>query len=112
MSGDNSVITVTWANMANGDDGAPFKAAEWGDRSVQAFGTWGAAGNMRVEGSNDQVNYSPLTDPQGNALDYAAAKIEVVTEVTKVVRPRVTAGDGTTDITVVLLARRSQPLRT
>lgn len=109
---DGSYILVQWANMANGDVGAPFGFAQWADRSVQVTGTLGTGGNARWEGSNDSTTYAVLTDPQGTALDFAALKIETVTEITTIARPRVTAGDGTTSLTVTLLARRANPMRT
>lgn len=110
---DGSIQIVQWAAMANGDDGAPFAAAQWADRSIQVTGTFGTGGNLRWEGSNDGgANWVVLTDPQGLALDITSAKLKTVTEITALVRPRVTVGDGTTSLTVTLLARRQQPLRT
>lgn len=102
---------VSWA-LANGDSGVPFDGAAYADRSVQVLGTFGAGGNARIEGSLKETaapadaDYATLTDPQGNALDVTAAKIEAVSEMTRLIRPRVTAGDGTTAIVVYLLARR------
>ncbi len=103
---DGSYVVVQWANMQNGDVGAELHFAQWADRSVQVTGTFGTGGNMRWEGSNDVANYSVLTDPQGNNLDFLSSKIETVTEITTVARPRVTAGDGTTSVTVTMFARR------
>lgn len=111
IDGDPANMRITWAAMANGDSGSPAKFPQWADRSIQVLGTFGAAGNLRWEGSNDETNYVALTDGQGNALDFTAAKIEGVQEVPLVTRPRVTAGDGTTSITVVAIFRRNQPQR-
>lgn len=111
-NGDGSVMIVTWPDMANGDDGTPVDMAQWADRSVQVVGTPGAGGNLRIEGSNNEVNYNTLSDLQGDAMDFTAAGIKAVAEVTQKVRPRVTAGDGATELTAVLLMRRTQPLRT
>lgn len=111
VSDDRSVARFTWGPMANGDVGSPVSFVEWADRSVQVTGTFGAGGNMRWQGSNDAVNFSVLTDPQGNALDLTAAKIKAVTELTTKAQPSITAGDGTTALTVTLIARRAQPLR-
>ena len=98
------IITITWANLANGDDGGPFEGAQYADRSVQVTGTFGSGGTVLIEGSNDGTNYSTLTDAQGNALSIQAAKIEMIAELVRYIRPRVSAGDGDTDITVTLLA--------
>lgn len=96
----------TYAGMANGDDGKPLEQAENADRSVQVDGTFGLAGNLAIEGSNDGITYYVLTDPQGNSLNFTSGKIEAVTEATRFIRPRVTSGDGTTNLTVNMLVRR------
>lgn len=113
VDGDPSIVRVTWTNMANGDDGSPVRMSQWADRSIQVFGTFGAGGSARWEGTNTDAatNFAALTDPQGNSLDFTTAKIEQVTEAVTQARPRVTAGDGTTSLTVVMLARRAQPMR-
>lgn len=103
---ENHCHLVTWGPMANGDVGLPIDMPGAADRSVQVVGTFGAGGNLRLEGTNDGTNYAVLTDPQGNALDITAAKIEAVMELTHKVRPRVTAGDGTTALVVTMLLRR------
>lgn len=81
-------------------DGQPIEHSRYADRSVTVTGTFGAGGSVRIEGSLDGTNYFPLTDPQGNALDITSAKIEAITEAVRYLRPRVTAGDGTTSLTV------------
>ncbi len=103
--GDHAHIHV-WANMANADVGDPVEMPGSADRSVQVTGTFGAGGNLRILGSNDGVNYSVLTDPQGNALDFTSSKIEAVIELTRFIKPQVTAGDGTTSLTVSLLVKK------
>lgn len=98
------VVLVTWASLANGDSGTPFTAPHFSDKSVQVEGTFGAGGTLLLEGSNNGgVNYRSLNDPQGNALSVTAAKIEQVLENVLEYRPRVSAGDGTTALTTVLL---------
>ncbi len=111
VGGDGSVVKIQWANMANGDTGTPISFTQWADRSIQVSGTFGAGGNLRWQGSNNETTYDTLTDPQGNALDIGAAKTEAITEITVLARPNVTAGDGTTSMTVTLVARRAQQLR-
>jgi len=107
--GDRGARVVVWGPMANGDVGLPIKMPGKSDRSVQVFGTFGAAGNLRIEGTNElaaaPANYATLTDPQGNSLDFTAAKIEQIEEITHQIRPRVTAGDGTTSLTVTMLIK-------
>lgn len=107
--GDRGARVVVWGPMANTDVGLPVKMPGKSDRSVQVYGTFGAGGNLRIEGTNElaqaPANYATLTDPQGNALDFTAAKIEQLLEITYQVRPRVTAGDGTTSLTVTMLIK-------
>jgi hypothetical protein len=89
--------------LASGDDGEPIEAVEFADRSVQVAGTFGG-GAVVIEGSNDSSAYATLTDPQGNDLSIVSAKVEMVTEVTRLIRPRVSGGAGAS-LTVSLLAR-------
>lgn len=98
---------VTWAAMANGDVGLPVELVGFSDRSVQIIGTFGTGGNAKIEGSNDGTNYVVLSDPQGTALDATTARIKAVSELTRYFRPRISAGDGTTALTVVACLRRS-----
>lgn len=100
------VIVWTGLTFATTDDGQPLQMPGSADRSIQVTGTFGASGNCRIEGSNDGTNYVALTDPQGNALNLTAAGIEAVQEITRFIRPRITAGDGTTNLTVTMLVRK------
>ena len=87
----HTCVIVTWPDLAVSDDGKPIEFANFADRSVQVFGTFGSGGSVRIEGSIDGINYSTLTDPQGNNLDINTAKIEAITELVRWIRPRVTA---------------------
>jgi hypothetical protein len=102
----NDARTVQWTPLLNGDSGAPFQMPGFADRSVQIRGTFGVGGTVLVEGSNDGVNYATLNDAQGAALSKTSAALSQISQTTKLIRPRVSAGDGTTSITVTLLARR------
>jgi hypothetical protein len=108
--GDHSHV-VTWTPLANGDTGTPLEMSGSVDRSVQVSGTFGAGGSVSIEGSNNSTNFIVLTDPQGNAITKTTASIEQVTEISRLIRPNVTAGDGTTALTVTLLVRGSALLR-
>jgi hypothetical protein len=97
---------IRWSGLLNGDTGDRVEMPGSADRSVQFDGTFGAGGTLRWEGSNDGTTYYPLVDPQGNVLDVTVAKIEQILEITRFMRPRVTAGDGTTNLAATLLLRR------
>ena len=98
----NEAHVISWTGLLNGDDGTPIIMAGASIRSVQFVGTFGAGGTIIFEGSNDGTNYFTSTDPQGNAISKTAAGAEALEECTKYVRPRVTAGDGTTDLKAYL----------
>lgn len=103
---DSDWVLNTWSGLLNGDDGSPVRCVSFSDRSVQVDGTAGEGGTLVIEGSNDGVTYYTLDDPQGNALSFTAPKIESVLELVQFIRPRVTAGDETTEFKVTLLGRR------
>lgn len=107
-SGDREVHLATWTGLLNGDDGAPIEMPGSWQRSAQFQGTLGAGGSCRIEGSNDSVNYQVLHDPQGIALDVIALSIKAIQDLPRLIRPRVTAGDGTTTLTVSMLLRREK----
>lgn len=97
---------VTWGPMLNGDTGRPFVCGHFQDKTVQVEGTFGVGGNARIEGSNysGSETWATLSDPQGTALDIVAADphVEAVLENPFKIRPNITAGDGTTSLTVKL----------
>lgn len=101
----HTCVVATWPAMTNGDEGEAIELANFADRSVQVFGDFGTGGNVRIEGSLDGINYAPLTDPQGNNLDINTAKIEAIVELVRWIRPRITAGDGSTSLTVTMLLK-------
>lgn len=99
---------ITWTGLLNGDSGEPLEMPGSADRSVQINGTFGSGGTVLIEGSNDGVNYYTLNDPSSAALSYTAAKIESVLEITRYIRPRVSAGDGATSLVCSMLVRQSK----
>ena len=106
-----SCAGLTWAAMANGDDGTPVEKPDYADRSVQVTGTFGAAGTLALEGSNDGTNYATLNDAQGNPIAITSASIKQIVEVTRYIRPRVTGGDGTTSLTATVIMRNVKTSR-
>jgi len=96
---------ATWETLANADDGSPFQGPSRKRISVQIGGVFGAGGNVIIEGSNDGVTYSTLDDLDGNALaTITASGLYQVRDMAEYVRPRVSAGDGTTAIVATLVA--------
>ncbi len=105
QSGNHRSFVVNWPDMALGDEGLPAPYGQYTDKSVQVTGVFGVGGVLRFEGSNDGTNWSALSDPQGNPLDFSSAKILMVSEATLFVRPRVISGDVDTSITVTALLK-------
>lgn len=104
---DNPSIGIggwKWLLLLNGNDGAPLLIDRRTDRSVQVSGTFGAGGTLVIEGSNDGTNYYTLNDLQGTALSFTSARLEGISEMPLYIRPRVTAGDGTTSLSVYVTA--------
>lgn len=104
---------ASWAGLLNGDDGTPLLMAGSQDRSVQFTGVFGAGGSVQLEGSNDVVprgsfptNWFLLSTPQGTTGAKTVAGIVQIEEATLWVRPRVTAGDGTTNIQANLFLKK------
>ena len=61
---------------------------------------------MHFEGSNDGTTWELLTDPQGNDITKTGVDLEQISELTCYVRPRCSAGDGSTAWRITLYARR------
>jgi len=109
---EGNVRVITWDGLANGDTGSPYDVTYYNDISVQVYGTFGAGGNCRIQGTNQTgtpTQWAPLADPQGNILDFTSAGIEQVEENVIQLRPNITAGDGTTSLTVILKAMVNMP---
>jgi hypothetical protein len=97
---------AVWTPLTTVNDvGAAVELHHFTDRSVQVVGTFGAGGSVSIEGSNDGgTTWKVLTDPQGNALTFTAAGLEAISEMTQKLRPHVTAGDGTTSLSIYVFS--------
>lgn len=98
------VVKITWTGLVSGDQGAAELLSGFDNVSVQVLGTFGAGGSVNIEGSNDSgTTYAILNDTrgEGNALTLTAADVRRVNERPQQIRPNVTAGDGTTSLTVI-----------
>lgn len=91
-------VTRTWAAIPNGNTGDPV-AGPWDNAFFTATGTIGVSGSVQIEGSNDGVTWQKLSPAALTALP--GMFVLGVTERPKYIRPNVTAGDGTTAITVI-----------
>ena len=92
-------MTSTGSDVSTVLDGPDFRHKE-----VQVFGTFGAGGNVAIEGSLDGgTTWAVINDVSSTALNVTTAKIEKLQETCAAIRARVTAGDGTTSLTVVFI---------
>lgn len=102
---EQGTIDIVWAGILNGDSGLPVSIQQgfW-KLSIQAAGTFGAAGSVALEGSNDGVNYSAIKDVNNTTVAMTDTSMWRVEVVSKFLRPRATAGDGTTALVISLHA--------
>lgn len=104
-----ATLVVTWAGLANGDNGAFIELPFACSLELEAVGTFGAGGSMTLQGTNDKAapSFGNLTAKSGTAvLAITAQGVRAANESPLVVRPAVTAGDGTTSLTAILVAKR------
>ena len=95
---------VTWTNVVTGNTGSPIENPTFSDRSVQVTGTFGGA-TCTIEGSNDGTNWATLTDPAGVATTFTAAGLKQILQVTRYIRPNVSAGAGTLTINLLIVGK-------
>lgn len=97
---------LVWRNVKQGDTCVPVQYVGGRDRTIQAVGVFGGA-TVTIEGSLDpDINtaaFNQLTDLFANNISYTANGIDAITELVTQVRPVVSGGSGTTDVTVWLL---------
>jgi len=98
------VMTLTWATMGNADTGTAAAVPSYSDKTVHITGTFGSA-TVTIQGSNDNVNWTTLTDIQGTALAVTADDISLIAENPLYIRP-ITAGGTGTDVDVIISARK------
>lgn len=119
VSPDGSAYIFTWgplttSNAAGGLIGIKGRIplCRLSDKTVQFVGTFTGTPTIVLQGSNDGTNWETLTDPQGNAISSGVALMEAVTENPLYIRPSMSSGDGSTSVTVILLAVLNNDLRT
>ncbi len=89
------------------DTGAWVAMARYADKTIQVIGTFGASVDVDIQGSNElapgALEFGQLSDPQGVSLSIGDVDPIVIAETPRVIRPIVTAGDGTTNLTVIIV---------
>ncbi len=106
----NGTKIFKWTGLANGATGAPLRLPAFPDKTVQVYGTFGSGGSITIEGSNDNLgdaspNFATCHKIDNSALTFSTAGICELIENPNLIRPHVTAGDGTTSLTVIICAK-------
>jgi len=98
-----------WTGLGNLDTGAPLPIPSKSDKTVQVYGTFGSGGSVTIQGSNDLATetptYASLHKIDISALTYTSAGIDTVVDNPNLIRPSVTAGDGDTDLDVIICVK-------
>lgn len=100
---------VTWTGLTTAADvGIEVPVGACSEISVQLSGTLGSSPNVFIEGSNDGVNWATLKDVHGTALSAVATltALHQLAEKPLLVRPRLSATSGGSNINVVMVMRR------
>lgn len=105
---DNGIVVAEWSGLGQGDDGAPIQMPNTeAHKCFQAFGNFSGTPTVNLEGSNaDSGEFSNVSDDPGNS-DIAATDNSLFFFTGKPLRlrPNVTSGDGSTDLTVRIVAK-------
>ena len=111
-SGDGSCIRVTWTDVTENDTFTPCNFPEYADKSIQVFGTFDSA-SVALHGSNDGgTTYAALNVPAGTAIAITTAGIKAVLENTEWIKPVASSGGATQSLTVAMLLRLGNSMRT
>jgi hypothetical protein len=98
------VWRTEWSSLLTGETGDKADLSKWPTKSIQISGTAGAGGSVNIQGSNDGTNWSSLQSATGDSLATAAPGMYSIDQNTQHIRPLVVAGDGTTNLKVVIIA--------
>ena len=99
---------TTWQPMSNGDVGLVQSGPNLPDKTVSIGGVFGAAGSVSIEGDNiDGARGIILKDVNGNPCTFTTSATVAISPAPAFMRPRVTAGDGTTSMQVIITETRA-----
>lgn len=105
--GSDALEVITWATLNNGDVGEAYLYKDVAfEKTVQVDGTFGTGGTLVFEGSNDGTNWVTMKDNSGTALSVTNTFVRNVFDAPIYYRPRVSAGDGTTNLRCILVLRK------
>lgn len=110
VTDQDGVTKVTWANLKDNDTGKPVRLGRYADKTAQVIVNVSGAGDaVLMEGSQDATNFGGLHDPQGNLMNASGGFVGatltdllVISESPEELRPNVTGGNPSTDLTVIV----------
>lgn len=97
------VVLILWETVTQADTGAPVKAAQYSDKTVQVVGTFGGT-TCTMQGSNDGSTWFSLTDLTGTAIAFTAAGAKLIAENPLYIRPSCSGGAGA-DLDIYVVGR-------
>lgn len=104
---------ISWPALANGDVGAAANLSIYPNKTLHVYGTFGAGGSVTLRGSNKAApdptvaaDWFTMSDWVG-AVTRTAAGGSLMRDQPLWLSPIVTAGDGTTALTLDLVAQDS-----
>jgi hypothetical protein len=105
---DGLTTLITWAGLtqASADVGDGAMTNKYPERTVQAIGTFGVGGSMALQGSNDGTNWGALKDAYGVLIALTTSVPVAIGDNPLFIRPAITAGDGTTNLSCLVAARK------
>lgn len=98
------VVEAIWTAITTTDrDGSPLRCASHPYRTVLVRGTpGGGSPSLAIEGSDNGTNWVTLDDNAGAALTFTAAGSGHCETSVPHIRPNLSGGDGTTNLTVAI----------
>lgn len=112
VQNDNrSFFMATWSELGADEEGAPIQYPNMPVKTVQISGEL-SGGSIVLQGSMDgetwvTLRHTGATVDQGEGIELApinAAGMFVIHENPRYVRPVITDGDGSTDVSVIVVA--------
>lgn len=113
---DMSLFLATWTLTTADPTGTAVEIPEWADRTWQV-GTGAESfggGTVAIEGCHSNVDgdFKTLSNAAGaTPTTFTAVGVKTVIELTRYMRPKITGSAGAS-VTVTLMARRANPMRT
>ncbi len=102
---EDKTVTVQWTGLEDNDTGAPVYLARYADKTVQVTGNFSGSAVMSLQGSNlGTPSWGAVNDAQGVVIAPSTNECMVVGGSPLQIRPNITTGNASTDLTVTIVA--------